>query len=56
MLKSCISQWYYGLVRKDTSSSGMGGAWHGSAHNWGLTMPNTRSIMGYKDWGFCYGL
>lgn len=30
----------------------MGGVWHGSAHNWGLTMPNTRSIMGYKDWGF----
>lgn len=30
----------------------MGGVWHGSAHNWGLTMPNARSIMGYKDWGF----
>lgn len=30
----------------------MGGVWHGSTHNWGLTVQNTRSIMGYKDWGF----
>jgi hypothetical protein len=34
----------------------MGGVWHGSAHNWGLTMPNTRSIISVSlhrahDWG-----
>ena len=30
----------------------MGGVWHGSAHNLGLTMQNVCSIIGYKDWGF----
>ena len=34
----------------------MGGVWHGSAHNWGLTTQNIRSIISVSlhrahDWG-----
>nr|DAE33427.1 MAG TPA: hypothetical protein [virus sp. ctQ5V6] len=44
------------MSERTASSSGGGKAWHGLALKLSLTMQNVCSIIGYKDWGYCYGL